>query len=64
MRRRLLLAFCVLGAAGLATFWWLTQPTTVALAAVAGVFAEHGVSVSTMRQDDVRDDPRRRPASP
>lgn len=33
MRRRLLLAFCVLGAAGLATFWWLTRPTTVALAA-------------------------------
>ncbi|MDU6731657.1 MAG: cytochrome c, partial [Bradyrhizobium sp.] len=27
------LAFCVLGAAGLATFWWLTRPTTVALAA-------------------------------
>ncbi|MGY4307355.1 mono/diheme cytochrome c family protein [Bradyrhizobium sp. USDA 4369] len=33
MRRRLLLALCVLGAAGLATFWWLTRPTTVTLAA-------------------------------
>ncbi|WP_315779541.1 MULTISPECIES: cytochrome c [unclassified Bradyrhizobium] len=33
MPRRLLLAFCVLGAAGLAVFWWLTQPSTIALAA-------------------------------
>ncbi|WP_315721112.1 MULTISPECIES: cytochrome c [unclassified Bradyrhizobium] len=33
MLRRLLLALCVLGAAGLAVFWWLTQPSTIALAA-------------------------------
>ncbi|NPU67695.1 c-type cytochrome [Bradyrhizobium sp. 83012] len=33
MPRRLLLALCVLGAAGLAVFWWLTQPSTIALAA-------------------------------
>src|SRR3954471_19159481 len=31
--RRLLLALCLLGAAGLAVFWWLTQPSTMALAA-------------------------------
>lgn len=37
----------------------LCPDQTGVLAAVAGVFAEHGVSVSTMRQDDVRDDPRR-----
>ncbi|MGC2775671.1 MAG: cytochrome c [Bradyrhizobium sp.] len=35
MLRRLLLAVCVLGAAGLAVFWWLTSPSTVALAAAA-----------------------------
>ncbi|MGJ4972689.1 MULTISPECIES: cytochrome c [unclassified Bradyrhizobium] len=33
MLRRLLLALCVLGAAGLAVFWWLTQPSTITLAA-------------------------------
>ncbi|WP_315773360.1 MULTISPECIES: cytochrome c [unclassified Bradyrhizobium] len=33
MLRRLLLAVCVLGAAGLAVFWWLTGPSTVVLAA-------------------------------
>ncbi|WP_315813258.1 cytochrome c [Bradyrhizobium sp. SZCCHNR2028] len=33
MLRRLLLAVCVLGAAGLAVFWWLTSPSTVVLAA-------------------------------
>ncbi|WP_315782678.1 cytochrome c [Bradyrhizobium sp. SZCCHNPS1003] len=33
MLRRLLLAVCVLGAAGLAIFWWLTSPSTVVLAA-------------------------------
>ncbi|NPU12463.1 c-type cytochrome [Bradyrhizobium sp. 83002] len=33
MPRRLLLALCALGAAGLAVFWWLTQPSTIALAA-------------------------------
>lgn len=33
MLRRLLLALCVLGAAGMAVFWWLTQPSTITLAA-------------------------------
>ncbi|MGJ4959475.1 c-type cytochrome [Bradyrhizobium sp. HKCCYLRH2015] len=33
MLRRLLLALCVLGAAGLTVFWWLTQPSTITLAA-------------------------------
>ncbi|WP_315758384.1 MULTISPECIES: cytochrome c [unclassified Bradyrhizobium] len=33
MLRRLLLAVCVLGAAGLVVFWWLTSPSTVVLAA-------------------------------
>ncbi|WP_316175800.1 MULTISPECIES: cytochrome c [unclassified Bradyrhizobium] len=33
MLRRLLLALCVLGAAGLAVFWWLTQPSAITLAA-------------------------------
>ncbi|XUM22092.1 c-type cytochrome [Bradyrhizobium oligotrophicum S58] len=33
MLRRLLLALCVLGAAGLAVFWWLTRPSTITLAA-------------------------------
>ncbi|WP_316161940.1 cytochrome c [Bradyrhizobium sp. SZCCHNRI20481] len=33
MLRRLLLAVCVLGAAGLAVFWWLTSPSTMVLAA-------------------------------
>ncbi|MGJ4947738.1 c-type cytochrome [Bradyrhizobium sp. HKCCYLS20291] len=35
MLRRLLLALCVLGVAGLAVFWWLTQPSTITLAAAA-----------------------------
>ncbi|CAL78833.1 Diheme cytochrome c-type [Bradyrhizobium sp. ORS 278] len=35
MLRRLLLALCVLGVAGLSVFWWLTQPSTIALAAAA-----------------------------
>ncbi|CCD96565.1 Diheme cytochrome c-type [Bradyrhizobium sp. ORS 375] len=35
MHRRLLLALCVLGVAGLAVFWWLTGPSTIALAAAA-----------------------------
>jgi len=32
MLRRLLLALCVLVAAGLAVFWWLTRPSTITLA--------------------------------
>ncbi|MGJ5205705.1 c-type cytochrome [Bradyrhizobium sp. HKCCYLR20261] len=33
MYRRLLLALCVLGVAGLAVFWWITRPSTIVLAA-------------------------------
>jgi mono/diheme cytochrome c family protein len=33
MLRRVLLVLCVCGAAGLATYWWLTMPSVVAVAA-------------------------------